>query len=324
MMTSTIPDDRLIRMAVNLACRAPSIHNSQPWRWRYADGVLDLHTDRRQRLASADLSGRQLVISCGAALNHLETAMQALKWSTQIDRLPDPAHPGHLARIRFRPGAEPRSHDFDLLDAIHHRHSDRRPFGPVRSPFPSTLLAAADRLGVEVTVLPDDARPVLARATEMTAAARRYDSQYQGELRWWTRHSVDRRGIPATALATSDQRDRVAFGRQFPAGQDAGSAADVDRSTVFALSTPGDDRLDWLRSGEALSAVLLEAAADELSTCPLTHMTEMAASRELIRGLLDDNGHPQALIRIGVTERDRAAHQTPRLPIQAVLDIAGE
>ncbi|CAG7622942.1 Acg family FMN-binding oxidoreductase [Rhodococcus opacus] len=320
---STIPDVNVVRIAVDLACRAPSVHNSQPWHWRYAGGRLDLHTERGRLLASTDPTGRQLVISCGAALHHLQTALTALRWSTDIQRLPEGPHSGHLATIRFHRDARPQSHDFDLLAAIRHRFSDRRPFGPVspKRSLPRSLPELVRRQGVALTVLPEDARPVLAAATAYTAATRKYDSAYQAELHWWVGHSIPAGGIPAEALATADNSARVDIGRRFPAGRDDGSSAEVDQSTVLVLSTDSDGRPDWLRAGEVLSLVLLEATVGGLATCPLTHMTECRPSREMIRELLPDGGYPQALIRVGVTEKRRPPRQTPRRPTDAVLSV---
>ncbi|PBC40081.1 hypothetical protein CJ179_33900 [Rhodococcus sp. ACS1] len=322
-MDSTLPDENVIRIAVDLACRAPSVHNSQPWQWTYADGQLDLYTERGRLLASADPSGRQLVISCGAALNHLQTAMTGLRWSADIQRTPDGPHSAHLATIRFRHGARPQSHEFDLLAAIRHRYSDRRPFGPVsvKTPMPATLPDMVRSRGVHLTVLGQDARPALAKATEMTAAARKYDSAYQAELHWWAGHSLRQGGIPVDSLATAQNRDRVDIGRRFPAGRDNDSAAEIDRSTVLVLSTDTDGRDAWLRAGEALSSVLLEATVGGLATCPLTHMTELHQSREMIRELLPARGFPQTLIRIGTTEKKVPPRQTPRRPLESVFSI---
>ncbi|BAH55309.1 hypothetical protein ROP_70620 [Rhodococcus opacus B4] len=199
-MNSTIPDENVVRIAVDLACRAPSVHNSQPWEWTYTDGQLDLYTARGRVLASTDPTGRQLVVSCGAALHHLQTALTALKWAADVRRVPEGPHSGHLATIRFRHEARPQSHDFDLLAAIRHRHSDRRPFGPVsvKSPLPAALNDVVHRRDVHLTVLRQEARPVLARATETTAAARKYETAYQTELHWWAGHSIAQGGIPPT------------------------------------------------------------------------------------------------------------------------------
>lgn len=322
-MDSTIPDENVVRIAVDLACRAPSVHNSQPWQWTYADGQLDLYTERGRVLASTDPSGRQLVVSCGAALNHLQTALTALKWSADIQRVPEGPHSGHLATIRFRHDARPQSHDFDLLAAIRHRHSDRRPFGPVsvKAPLPPALTDVVRGRDVHLTVLPQEARPTLAKATEMTAAARKYDSAYQAELHWWAGHSNPQGGIPPDALATAGNRDRVDIGRRFPAGRDTNATTEIDRSTVLVLSTDTDGRGEWLRTGEALSAVLLEATVGGLSTCPLTHTTELRQGRAIIRELLPDRGFPQALVRVGTTEKTSAPRQTPRRPVESVLSV---
>ncbi|MEN0139876.1 MAG: hypothetical protein AAGC80_32305 [Rhodococcus sp. (in: high G+C Gram-positive bacteria)] len=322
-MNSTIPDENVVRIAVDLACRAPSVHNSQPWQWTYADGQLDLYTERGRILASTDPTGRQLVVSCGAALNHLQTALTALKWAADVQRVPEGPHSGHLATIRFRHDARPQSHDFDLLAAIRHRHSDRRPFGPVsvKTPLPAALDDVVRRQDVHLTVLRQEARLALARATETTAAARKYDAAYQAELHWWAGHSIAQGGIPPDALATADERDRVDIGRRFPAGRDAGATTETDRSTVLVLSTVTDGRGEWLRAGEALSAVLLEATVGGLSTCPLTHMTELRQGREIIRELLPDRGFPQALIRVGTTEKKSAPRQTPRRPVESVFSV---
>lgn len=317
----TTPDVNVVRMAVDLACRAPSVHNSQPWQWKYADGRLDLCTDHNRLLPSMDPKGRQLIISCGAALHHLVAAMTTLRWTSQIDRFPSGLHSDHLASIRFARDARPQSHDFDLLTAIRHRYSDRRPFGALTEAkaLPQSLASLVDARGARSSVLPPDARATLAEATEVTAAARRYDSAYQSELRWWAGHSIPSGGIPRDALAADEERSRVDIGRKFPVGVDTDSTEEVDKSTVLVISTAGDERSDWLSAGEALSAVLLECTADGLTTCPLTHVTELKQSRDMIRNLLSDSGFPQILVRVGITERAWTPRQTPRRAIDTVL-----
>ncbi|MGW0176405.1 Acg family FMN-binding oxidoreductase [Rhodococcus sp. NPDC003322] len=322
-MVNTFPDVNVVRIAVDLAGRAPSVHNSQPWQWTYSGGRLELYAERARLLPSMDPSGRQLVVSCGAALQHLETALTTLRWRSDVERFPEGAASDHLSTVRFQRDASPRSHDFDLVAAIRHRSSDRRPFGPLggEQRLPAHLQDLVGRRGVQLTVLPADARPTLAEATAATASARRYDATYQAELRWWAGHFLTSGGIPPEALATDEERSRVDIGREFPAGEDDYSAEEVDRSTVLVLSTTADARPDWLRAGEALSVVLLEATVDGLATCPLTHVTELTPSRELVRGLLPDRGFPQVLIRVGVATRELPPRQTPRRPTDSVFTV---
>ncbi|GAA4490627.1 NAD(P)H nitroreductase [Rhodococcus olei] len=324
-MDATIPDTDVVRTIVDLACRAPSVHNSQPWHWRYEGGRLELHSDPARLLAAADPRGRQLLISCGAALGHLTVASTALRWRTHIDLLPDPARPHLVASIRFSRDARPRSHDFDLLAAIRRRRTDRTAFAPLPdNPILTELLRSAVGSDVVLTVLPADARPTLAEATALSSAARRYDSSYQAELHWWSGHSFDVEGIPESALATRAQRAKVPMGREFPdphtrMGADDGPA---DASTVLVLSTPGDTAADWIRCGQALSAVALEATVQRLATCPLTHLTDIEASRDLIRVLAPRAGVPQLLVRVGVATHPAPLNDTPRRPVAQVLSFS--
>ena len=82
-----------LRALVVHAVRAPSSHNSQPWRFGVTNGVLELRADRRRALPVADPQGRELVISCGAALGFLAVAARHFGREAAIDLLPDPADP---------------------------------------------------------------------------------------------------------------------------------------------------------------------------------------------------------------------------------------
>jgi nitroreductase len=102
-MPDTVVDIDILRDAVQLACRAPSLHNSQPWQW-VADGAgLQLYLDQGRILPSADKSGREAHIGCGAILDHLCIAMAAAGWTANVDRFPDPNNLSHLASLDFSP-----------------------------------------------------------------------------------------------------------------------------------------------------------------------------------------------------------------------------
>ena len=70
--------------------------------------------------------------------------------------------------------------------------------------------------------------------------------------------------------------------------------------------------MDLLRGGEALSALLLKATADGLSTAPLSEAVEVAWPRHLLRGLLSDIGEPYVAIRIGYIASGEHLPATPR------------
>src|SRR4051812_29524525 len=83
--------------AAATAGHAPSIHNTQPWRWHVRPGVLDLYAVRDRQLAVTDPEGRLLTISCGTALHHATVALAATGWAATVTRLPG-GDPDHLAR----------------------------------------------------------------------------------------------------------------------------------------------------------------------------------------------------------------------------------
>lgn len=316
MGTRTAPEP--IRAAVSVACRAPSVHNSQPWSWVFSCGSLELHADRMRALPAVDPSARQMVISCGTALHHLEVAVAEHGLGVVVDRLPDPGNPLLLASVAFV-AADDSDRTRSLREAIAGRWTDRRAFG---APPPDTLAGLGDILGrhdVAITFLGEDGATRLAEATRSGADLRRHDAAYRAELFWWTGHSGAEEGVPPDVLPDGGT---VAEGRECPRGalEPPGTA---DRAALAVLTTDADTRLDWLRCGEALSELLLEATARGLGTCPLTHVTEIAASREMVRQAAVASGahrrFPQVVVRLGTPSADE--YGVPRTGRRRVDDV---
>lgn len=320
------PHDTTVEQAVLLAGRAPSLHNSQPWLWRYDGRVLRLYAVPERMLPTTDPSGRQMLISCGAALDHLRAAMVSAGWRSSIARFPDPNARNHLADIIFHRSPIVTEAELARGEVIDRRYTDRRPFGvPEGWPdFETVLTSTVDPYDAEVDVLPEDSRAALAHAARMTASLRRYDSGYHAELYWWTGHVISAAGVPRSALASSGEQERVGVGRQFPtrgAESEHEERADTDRAAILVLSTSSDGHDELVRCGEALSTVLLESTLAGYATCPLTHLTEVPRSREVVRDLIG-GGHrlPQVLVRIGAPpQQDRPVERTPRLPLRDIL-----
>jgi hypothetical protein len=322
------PNSEVIRDAVMLASRAPSLHNSQPWRWVVEGARLQLWADPRRMMYATDRTGRELILSCGAVLDHLRVAMAVAGWDSATKRLPDPSEPDLLAALEFRPIGVVTEAQRRRAAAISVRRTDRLPFAAPAA-WPSlepALRRAVLPYQVMLDVVADDARPALADASHLTEQLRRYDTSYVSELRWWTSpFESDATHVPDSALVCGSEAAAVDVARVFPpAGVDPHrSGVDHDCSKVLVLSTlHDDDRLDVLRCGEALSAVLLECTVAGMATCTLTHMTEMAMSRDTIRQLTGTAGTPQLLIRVGTsTLRGRHVESTARRLVTEVLEF---
>lgn len=328
------PSRHQITRVIERACQAPSLHNSQPWRWVVdlplsgtADRTrIELFHDPDRMLPFTDAIGREMVMSCGAVLNHAQLAFAASGWQTVVDRMPDPRHPDKLATLEVSGHAEPQAHELALADAMDSRKSDRLPFEA--PPDPATLAAefrsAVAPLKVTFDLIGPEHREVLEQASKRAAAHRNYDQQYQDELRWWTGHSAMQEGVPREALLSGSEHRRVALGRKFP-GTQQGSRRDgvvEDHSMVVMLSTDRDSLPEWLRCGEALSAVLLSATANGFASCALTHLTEIPSIRAMLAEL-GSASHPQVLIRVGATDEPPGPRVTQRRAVTEVLQFRG-
>ncbi|MCV7439675.1 Acg family FMN-binding oxidoreductase [Mycobacterium seoulense] len=323
-MTPTMVDNKVLTRGVELACRAPSLHNSQPWRWIAGGPTVDLFADPGRVVPSADSSGRESIISCGAVLDHFRVAMAAEGWETEVDEFPNPNNLDHLAAIDFATADYVGVARRDRAAAIVRRRTDRRPFGAPRgwASFEPVLRSAFDPDLARLDVLADDARPRLVEAARLNEALRRYDDDYQHELRWWTAPGRHDDGIPEALV---NQTRAVDVNRQFPDEEHtrASSAGPQDQAKVLVLSTPGDSRADAFGCGQALSAVLLECTIAGFATCTVTHVTELRPSRNMIFELIPDaEAVPQVLIRVGAAPPGRGAPEpTPRRGISDVLEM---
>ena len=120
------------------------------------------------------------------------------------------------------------------------------------------------------------------------------------------------------------ESDRVEVGRAFPVSRHSERRAGIpeDDSTVLVVSTDGDTRKDAFRSGEVLSAVLLECTLAGLATCTLTHLIELSSSRRIVGLLTGREAMPQLLIRVGEAPViDEVPPMTPRRPLHEILNF---
>ncbi|WP_127479601.1 NAD(P)H nitroreductase [Nocardioides pantholopis] len=273
---------------VELACRAPSVHNSQPWRWRVggtADApTLDLYADRT-RQHPTDPVGRNLVLSCGAALHHAQVAARGLGWAPAVTRRPDPADPDLLARLDLVP-APPSAEAGADLQALRERRTDRRRFTawPVPAGRLEHLAAVAGAWGVRAV-------PVLDTAN---------------------RFRVGMLVAEAVELQGADERH---------AGTGTGTDGLGGSDGLLVLAAETDAAPAWLRAGEALSALWLRAVRDGLAVVPLSQVVEVERTRSALEhDVLAGRGRPLLLVRVGWQEIARSTlPATGRRPVADVL-----
>ena len=323
-MTATTVDPRTVRSALELAARAPSVHNTQPWRWRVADGSVELLADEGRRLRATDQDGRDLLLSCGAALHHLRVALAAAGVGTTVHRLPDPARPELLARVDLRPGGGGGCGvDPAQAAAITLRRTDRRRFDGWA--VPAGVIAQfeqqAGAQGAVLRVVTDEmALHTLYAAIRAAAAEHVEDAVVEAELIAWTGLHGGDAGVPAANVPVPGRRSGGPPERRFARAElTERGAVTPDSATLLVIGTSSDDRLSQLRAGEAASAVLLQATLAGMSTSPLTEALEISRTRAVVADeVLDGTLSPQMVIRVGWPSSAAAA--PPRTPRRALDD----
>jgi Nitroreductase family len=300
-MSGHFPDTETLRSALSLANRAPSVHNSQPWQWRVGDQSVHLYANPELQLPHTDPDSRDLMLSCGAALHHCVVAFAALGWQAKVHRFPNPAGPNHLAALELRryPAADL---DVSLAAAIPRRRTDRRHYSSWPVPRGDIALMGARAARAGVTLRRVDDLVGLKRLVDEAAFRHQSDSDYLVELTTWSGRYASTAGVPARNVPGSDGTGPIPL-RSFAGGvlaQPPNTEPVEEHAVVLALGTAEDDRLAWLRAGEATSIVLLTATALGLASCPVTEPLELAETREAVRhDVFGADGHPQMLLRVG-------------------------
>ena len=303
------------------AVAAPSLHNTQPWRFGVGSHHIEVYADRQRQLAVADPEGRELLVSCGAALLNLRVAAAARRLVGLVTVLAHPEKPDLVAVLTV---TERRSRPGSLAvyqQAVLDRRTNRLPFEERAVPA-DVVDRLEDAALVEGALLyVNESEFEAVRLIELfhdADAADRRDQARVRERRAWIAAGADRDdGVPAESLGPRP-------GGGFPVRdlRPPGPApyASFERApTVAVLSTRHDQPADWVRAGQALQRVLLEATRHGVAASFLNGPVEHPQLRWLVRHPILATGHPQMIIRLGYGP---AVPATPRRPVADVREAA--
>jgi hypothetical protein len=312
---------RALARAAMAAGRAPSIFNSQPWRWRITGDAAELRADRERQVPVVDPDGRLLTLSCGTALHHARVALAGTGVTAVVFRMPDP---DVLARIQVAGTREVSPAAIRAQQAMALRRTDRRPFADVEVPAGALeeLRVAAEGEGAHLYLLRRDEVLLLAVAASRAAAVEFADPASRAELATWTRRPTEAGdGVPAV---TADSRGgRPVPGRDFTPGAPIVTGEPVDRYARYVmLFTDDDTPLSRLCAGEALSATLLTATMLRLATSPMSDVIEVPATRNLLREMLGGLRYPMIALRVGVPAEGPARPAAPRRPADEIIETS--
>lgn len=316
--TELTPEDTHVLLTA--ATAAPSLHNSQPWSFELEAAQVLVYADPGRQLTHADASGRSLLISCGAALFNLRVAAEHLGFFSRVRLLPSAADPTVVAKVSL----DARHTHIGGLDAYYAavaaRRTNRLPFHDRRVPL-SALASLAEAACAENAMMRiyDDPTEVSSIVDILHHAdlSETDDPAVRVERQRWIGGPHRDDGIPTRSLGPRPGDARAPF-RDL--GKDVGVGRDYAQfestPTVAVLSTLHDERVDWVRAGQALERVLLEATSAGLAASFLNQPLEQESLRGLVRSPQSGVGHSHMIMRIGFGDPVPA---TPRRPLSAVL-----
>jgi hypothetical protein len=332
-MSEPMTAEEVARYVVAQATWAPSVHNTQPWLFTTDGQQISLHADASRRLVVADPDGREMMISCGAALFNVRLALRSLDYVPETCVLPDPDQPALVAQVSWRQQAAADEFERRLSRHVLSRRTHRGAFDP--EPLPRDTLAAlrtaAAREGAALRIVANDGRRAALAAAVETAERhlRLVDERVRELARWAPAPGSGRRdGVPATSYPARAEHTEPYFpGRDFAHGHGWGlpplSTAVWGRAAgaTGLLTTPADRPVDWVNAGQALQRILLTTTACGAAVALHSQPLELPWLREFIRMQLSDGAHPHLVLRIGMVTQ--VAVSVRRDPDEVLFPVSG-
>lgn len=316
--SATTLDPASIEELLHAAMLAPSMHNTQPWRFAVSGARIDVSLDRHRLLPAEDPSGRAAYIAIGAALLNIRACAAARGLAVTLELSPDPLRWDLAASVEVYNGGSVHPSLALLAPHIPHRHTVRRPFVPRRVPewVVAAASAAAHHEGATLAWLGPAARTRLAWLAGQADVLDSLDDARTGERASWVgggeRPTGD--GVPSAALGLRpvDRRSLVRDLGVTAADHARASAVFEKDPLVGVLATTHDRPQDWLVAGMALQRTLLTLTRHDLAASFLNNPLERYDLRREVAELITPAGFPQMVLRVGYAS---ATTSTPRRPL---------
>lgn len=275
------PDD-IARFVTAAARHAPSVYGSAPWWFAATDTSVCLHADQERQLPIADPAGRELTISCGAAIFTARVAMRQLGLLPEASVFPQPERPSLVANIGWADARRPAA-DFErelfAQTAAARTHQGGFAYSRLPDGVMSGLAEDAEREGAGLVIMTDDDhRAALLAVLETARAAFRLDGKRAVE-------------------AASYHADDASAGWAAPPADVTLTPASAGILTI--LTTQADQRADWVAAGQALQRLLLTASAQGAAVAVSSEAMEFEHLRAFTGSELAGGASPQLILRFG-------------------------
>ncbi|GAA1615579.1 nitroreductase [Kribbella sancticallisti] len=309
-----------IDLLLKAAVAAPSMHNTQPWRFEIDRHAINIYLDGSRALPAEDPTGRAMRIAAGAATFNLRCAAAAMGCGSWFGLMPDRYDPDLVARVVVEPINEPDRVLKQLAQEIPRRHTSREPVRPVHlaAEVRALLSKAAMTEQAELTWLPAPKVKEVLDLLVDTDLREIGDWHRRAERAHWVGGERSTDGVPSSVLGPrsaaypSPVRDMGTS----PTDQTRSRAVFEADPVLAVLSTNADTRADQVAAGLALQRMLLTATREGLKASFLNQPLEYDDLRRAVQRSTGKPGHAHMVIRFG---HSTVTATTPRRPVSAFV-----
>lgn len=307
-----------LKHLVKYAILAPSIHNSQPWKFAVRGDEIRVLADRTRQLKVADPDARELYISVGCAIENLLIVATYFGLHTTVTYFPDPQDEVWVATISFSEGAgAPSLVDQEIFHAIALRHTNRQTYAnkPLTENDLQRLGASVREPDVTLQVSDDTHLKLAVNALVVSADITQFaDPNYRDELSNWIQQGefgyrwlISRMGQLATTYLASHHKT-------------VKPEADIviNAPLLALITTHADDRRSQVKAGQVFERLALQATTLNIGIQPLSQIVQVRELKpELLRLFGAATEFPQMVFRLGYT--DIATGDTSRKSVDTVV-----
>lgn len=315
-----------LRFLLRYALLAPSHYNIQPWKFSISGQSLELMLDTTRIANIVDPQGREVTISCGAAIKMIEIAARYYGYLPKV-HFPSDKVDNYLAQIELQEGFIPSMQDKLLFNAIKRRQTNRRWFddAPVPEKIIKRCVIQVENLSTQVNFFcSKETRARFASLTEIAVKQQYSQPWFRQELSSWLRPGLTARTDGMTSYGFFSTKQHTPLAKAMLKFFDSGKQIAlfnkqkiVDGSpTLCVLSTHGDNVLSWLNTGRALSSVLLSLATAGFSASFMNQAIQEPMLRTQVSDLFCSAPYPQLVLRIGYAKN---VAWTPRRNVKDCL-----
>jgi hypothetical protein len=318
------------RFLLNYAVRAPSHQNTQPWKFRINATSLDIMIDRERALTFVDPNFRELIISCGAAVQMIEVAARYFGFEPVVTLSPDKSTTDWLAQVELKNDYQPTRQDKKIFRAIKHRQTNRRWFddSQVADSVLQECLTYAPKNATDLHFSNDKhLKTEFAALTALAVRMQFSQPWYRLELasNFSSRLSMRKNGMRSYGFSPRQLPtpiNKILF-QSFDMGKEVSKYNQQKIQTgspaLGVFSSPQDNQNDWVNIGRALSHTLLTLTSHGFCVSYMNQSVQVESLRLKLKNLLKIDGIPQLVIRIGKAD---SVVPTPRRAVDDCIDKA--